>query len=156
MRVVISLLAAAFAVALPTKTITTIAVEALHKGSRMEVANFTIIVPVGPAYVNKALRAVSALYVLDNDAISCIPYHSDRAFGSQSVYFQTISYISPIFYYMLYAYECPRSILRRNRLLDINAHFLTMISNSGNPFTFGHPARLSENTTVGSIVCTKN
>ncbi|KAI0554683.1 hypothetical protein F4679DRAFT_524561 [Xylaria curta] len=85
MRILISLLTAAFAVALPTKMITTIAVEALQKGSRTGITNSTITVPVGPVY-KAALHAVSALYVLDNDATSCIPYHSEHAFGSQSVF----------------------------------------------------------------------
>ncbi|KAI1757718.1 hypothetical protein F4782DRAFT_525534 [Xylaria castorea] len=93
MRVALPLLTAAFAVAMPTKSITTIAIEALHEGFGTGLTNLTITVPVGPAYVNKAaLRAVSALYILENDATSCIPYQSERAFGPQLVFLSLSPY----------------------------------------------------------------
>ncbi|KAI8949460.1 hypothetical protein F4801DRAFT_603267 [Xylaria longipes] len=78
MRAALPLLAAAFAVALPHATVV---IEALHKGARMRFANLTITVPVGPTF-RTALHGVSALYILENDGTSCIPYSSELASGT--------------------------------------------------------------------------
>ncbi|KAI0454604.1 hypothetical protein F5B21DRAFT_504079 [Xylaria acuta] len=79
MRVALLLLTAAFAVAMP---ITTIVIETLHEGAETGLTNLTITIPVGPPYRNAAVfRAVSALYILENDATSCIPYSSELATG---------------------------------------------------------------------------
>ncbi|KAI0448172.1 hypothetical protein F4803DRAFT_545696 [Xylaria telfairii] len=113
MRAALSFLAAAFAAASPTEWIqhTTIAIEAFHEAARPSLANLTVVIPVGPAYANKeALHAVSALYILEDDGVTCIPYSAEFASGPH-----------------------------------------------GNPFTFGHPARMSKNmAVVGSVVCTRN
>ncbi|KAI0104731.1 hypothetical protein GGR51DRAFT_572668 [Nemania sp. FL0031] len=82
----LSLLAATFAAALPSGSIlrtTAVVVEGVH-GARADagVSNSTIIVPVGPLYRNKTvLAAVTALYILRDDAISCIPYYAEIATG---------------------------------------------------------------------------
>ncbi|KAH8164538.1 hypothetical protein CIB48_g3713 [Xylaria polymorpha] len=113
MRAALPFLTAAFAAASPTEWIqhTTIAIEAFHGEARAGLANLTLVIPVGPAYINKAaLHAVSALYILEDDGVTCIPYSAEFAGGPH-----------------------------------------------GNPFTFGHPAIMSENmAAIGCLVCTKN
>ncbi|KAK5630356.1 hypothetical protein RRF57_006071 [Xylaria bambusicola] len=60
-----------------------IAVETLHRrGNEIALTNKTIEVPVGLVYRNSSvLRRVSALYLLDNTAVTCIPYLSEMPTG---------------------------------------------------------------------------
>lgn len=57
-------------------------VEAIHQGGESENTNETITVPVGQVYRNTSvLNSVSTLYLLDNAAVTCIPYLSAMPTG---------------------------------------------------------------------------
>ncbi|KAL7629234.1 hypothetical protein AAE478_000754 [Parahypoxylon ruwenzoriense] len=66
----------------------TIVVEASHGGAGQGLTNTTIIVPVGPVYINRGdLDAVSTLYLTDVqgyplDRVSCTPYRSTDGSGT--------------------------------------------------------------------------
>ncbi|KAI1826269.1 hypothetical protein F4861DRAFT_497685 [Xylaria intraflava] len=65
-----------------------IVVEASHGGAGSGLTNTTITVPVGPLYTNKAaLAAVSTLYLLDDETVSCIPYQSEDGTGTHGLPF---------------------------------------------------------------------
>ncbi|KAI1349786.1 hypothetical protein F5Y01DRAFT_326955 [Xylaria sp. FL0043] len=64
-----------------------IAVETFHEdtgnGNGAHLTNMTISVPVGPPYRNaSALNAVTTLYTLGSESVSCIPYLSELPLGS--------------------------------------------------------------------------
>ncbi|KAI0509516.1 hypothetical protein F5B22DRAFT_324277 [Xylaria bambusicola] len=68
----------------PSQEHVAIAVETLHhrRGHTTSLTNQTIEVPVGPVYRNgSALGRVSTLYLLDNTAVTCIPYLSEKPTG---------------------------------------------------------------------------
>ncbi|KAI0520767.1 hypothetical protein F5B22DRAFT_598269 [Xylaria bambusicola] len=53
----------------------TVVVETAHGGAFNDRTNVTISVPVGPVYVNgDALAAVSTLYLLGPDTVTCSPF----------------------------------------------------------------------------------
>ncbi|KAI0802926.1 hypothetical protein GGR55DRAFT_663527 [Xylaria sp. FL0064] len=73
-------------VLLPTPNLhVLIAVETFHQdtGNGAHLTNTTISVPVGPPYRNaSALNAVTTLYTLGSESVSCIPYLSEIPIGS--------------------------------------------------------------------------
>lgn len=115
MRAALPFLTAAFAAASPTEWIqhTTIAIEAFHGEARAGLANLTLVIPVGPAYINKAaLHAVSALYILEDDGVTCIPYSAEFAGGPQLVFlshsFPNLAKILLLYAVFSYTFpECP-------------------------------------------------
>ncbi|KAI0439990.1 hypothetical protein F4803DRAFT_529163 [Xylaria telfairii] len=70
--------AAALATAAPctsTPPAATVVIETAHGGAYNDRTNKTITVPIGPVYVNtEALAAVSTLYLLGPDTVTCTPY----------------------------------------------------------------------------------
>ncbi|KAI0903519.1 hypothetical protein F4823DRAFT_568613 [Ustulina deusta] len=62
----------------------TVVVETFHRedGAGRRDTNATILVPVGELYRNRsALNEVSTLYLLDDEAVTCIPYISEIPTG---------------------------------------------------------------------------
>ncbi|KAI1131468.1 hypothetical protein F5Y10DRAFT_262230 [Nemania abortiva] len=64
---------------------TTIVIEGGHSKNDTHFTNSTIVVPVGPQYRNHtALAAVSKLYIVNDDTITCIAYYAEIASGPHS------------------------------------------------------------------------
>ncbi|KAI1160597.1 hypothetical protein F5B18DRAFT_654469 [Nemania serpens] len=72
-----------------TTPCTTIVIEnSQARAAGIRHPNTTIDVPVGPIYRNRpALAAVSKLYILHDDSVSCTPYYGTFASGPHGVPF---------------------------------------------------------------------
>ncbi|KAI0202322.1 hypothetical protein F4808DRAFT_421191 [Astrocystis sublimbata] len=82
------LAAATLASAAPTVDIATVVVEASHGGAFNDRTNQTLSVPIGSVYVDEhALNAVSTLYLLGPNGVTCTPYKAKDGTGNRGLPF---------------------------------------------------------------------